>query len=83
MRRMAAGVLLGFWMLSLAASSRAEEAKLVASVYSDRYHWSTCKVAKKIRSGDLMIFKTPEEAVEKGLNPCKKCYPPTHSKRSG
>ena len=82
MKRMLAGVLLAFGVLCWATAGRAEEARLVASIYSDRYHWSTCKVAKKIRSTDLIVLKTPEEAIEKGLNPCKKCYPPVSSKKA-
>ena len=58
-------------------TAQAEEAKIVASQLSDRYHLSTCKIAKKIDPRDLIVFKTPEEAVATGLNPCKKCNPPT------
>ena len=53
--------------------------KLVASLNSDRYHVSSCKVAQKIPSNDKIEFKSPEEALGKNLNPCKKCYPPTSS----
>lgn len=57
----------------------ASEPKLVASSLSDRYHRSTCKVAQKIRKEDLIVYPTPEAAIEAGLDPCKKCYPPTSS----
>ena len=83
MNKGVAGVLLGCWMFSIGAVCLGQDAKFVASAYSDRYHLPTCKVAKKIRPADLIVFKTPEEAIEKGLVPCKKCYPPTSSKKSG
>ena len=54
----------------------AEETKLVAASYSDRYHLPSCKVAQKIAPEDSLIFNSPEEAVAKGLMPCKKCNPP-------
>ena len=50
--------------------------KLVAAYYSDRYHVASCKIAKKIHPDDLVVYKSPEEAVEAGLVPCKKCNPP-------
>ena len=68
------GLLAGFY-----GSGFAEEPKLVASQWSDRYHQFACKIAKKIDPRDLMVFKTPEEATGMGLVPCKKCNPPTQS----
>ena len=50
--------------------------KLVAAYYSDRYHVASCKVAQKIHPDDVTVYKSPEEAVEAGLSPCKKCNPP-------
>lgn len=78
-----AGLLAILFLVCLAVPAGAEAPKLVASNFSDRYHWSNCKVAEKIRKEDLLFFNTPEEAVAAGLNPCKKCNPPISSKRSG
>ena len=54
-----------------------KEVKLVASNYSDRYHVADCKVARKITDDERITFNTPEEALAAGLQPCKKCCPPT------
>ena len=54
----------------------AGDAKLVAATYSDRYHLPSCKVAQKMAPEDMITFNSPEEAVAKGLSPCKKCNPP-------
>lgn len=70
------GLLIGF-----CASGFTENPKLVASQLSDRYHWSSCKIAKKIDPRDLIVFKTPEEALATGLVPCKKCDPPAQSEK--
>ena len=68
-------VFLFFLMLSCGISF-AEDVKLVASNYSDRYHLSTCKIAQKIHEDELVVFKTPEEAWAAGYVPCKICNPP-------
>jgi len=70
-----------FALLCVSATvAAAEKVSLVASRYSDRYHLSSCKIAKKIRAEDLMTFAAPEEAVAAGLVPCRKCNPPSQSK---
>lgn len=78
MRRPAVIFLAVFFMLMLAADKRTSAAgtKLVAATYSDRYHLPSCKIAQKIAPEDLIVFNSPEEAVAKGLVPCKKCNPP-------
>ena len=83
MAKIISSILLGTFFLALCGTASAEEVKIVASQLSDRYHLSTCKIAKKIDPRDLIVFKTPEEAVAAGLNPCKKCNPPTSSVKSG
>ena len=60
-----------------------DQDKIVASNYSDRYHLSSCKVAQKIPPEELLIFATPEEALATDLVPCKKCNPPTSSRKKG
>ncbi|OGW91366.1 MAG: hypothetical protein A3D28_00305 [Omnitrophica bacterium RIFCSPHIGHO2_02_FULL_63_14] len=80
MRRAGALVLALAVILACRASAAAEEKpELIASDYSDRYHWSTCKVAQKIYPDEKLTFGTPEEALAAGLNPCKKCNPPASS----
>ena len=70
-------ILMGFFYS--ADASAGEASKLVASNFSDRYHLSTCKIAQKIRPEDIVVYATPEEAIAAGLNPCKKCNPPSKS----
>ena len=61
----------------------AGDIKLIASDSSDRYHLSTCKIAQKIRPGEVVVFQTPEEAWEGGYVPCKKCNPPVPKDKEG
>lgn len=51
-----------------------------ASKKSNKYHYPTCQWAKKIKEENLIIFKTPEEAIKSGYIPCKVCRPPAGSK---
>ena len=61
--------------ISFAADENKTE-KLVAAYYSDRYHVASCQIAQKIHPDDLVVYKSPEEALAAGLVPCKKCNPP-------
>ncbi|GEM_PF-6275580 len=84
MTRLACAVLVAAsWVLCrvpfLEPAIAAPKARFVASDTSDRYHLSTCKVAQKIHPEETLRFQTPEEAVAKGLVPCKKCDPPVSS----
>ncbi len=67
-----------FWVLAGLA-----EAKVVAANYSDRYHEPGCKIAQKIKPEYLVIFNSPEEAVQAGFEPCKKCHPGLGSNNFG
>lgn len=58
-----------------AFAAPAPGSKLVASDYSDRYHKADCKLAAKIPDDERVTFDTPEQAVEAGFMPCKKCHP--------
>ena len=55
----------------------ADQAKLIASKNSDKYHLETCATAKKIDAANKITFNTPEEAAKAGYSPCKVCNPPT------
>ena len=47
----------------------------VGSRKSDKYHRPGCKWAKKIKPGNLVKFKSKEEARNAGYVPCKVCKP--------
>lgn len=53
----------------------ADEGKLIASNFSDRYHLPSCKIVKKIYPDEKITFGSPEEAAAAGYGPCKKCFP--------
>ena len=50
--------------------------RLVSASYSDRYHRSSCKIVEKIHKDDLLVYSSPQEAIDEGRIPCKKCDPP-------
>jgi len=58
----------------------AAAAEFWASKNANKYHYPTCRWAQKIKSKNLIIFKSPEDAVKAGYVPCKVCKPPLSSK---
>ncbi|HOX05574.1 MAG TPA: hypothetical protein PK280_04155 [Planctomycetota bacterium] len=57
------------------------ETKVVASKESDKYHFLTCKAAAKIKSGNQVEYKSPEDAAKDGKSPCGICKPPEPAKK--
>ena len=51
----------------------------VGSKNSDVYHYPDCRYVKNIKSGNMIYFDTPEDAVGAGYRSCKVCTPPTSS----
>lgn len=51
--------------------------KYVGSKKSNKYHYPTCKWAKKISPDNLVTFASASDALAKGYVPCKVCKPPT------
>ncbi len=47
----------------------------VASKNSEIFHKSTCPSAKRIAVGNIVGYKTRQEAIEAGKRPCKRCKP--------
>ena len=74
--------LIAFLCVGISEAAAAQKIKLVAASYSDRYHVSTCKVAQNIPAEDLLVFKTPEQAIQAGFRPCRKCDPTTESRKN-
>ena len=56
------------------------ETKVVASKESDKYHFPSCKMAAKIKSGNQVEYKSPEEAAKDNKTPCGVCKPPAPAK---
>lgn len=45
------------------------------SVNSNKFHYPYCSAAKRIKPGNLRVFKSRREAVNAGYIPCKICKP--------
>jgi len=52
-----------------------QEYKYAASKKSEVFHYINCFYVAKIKPGNLILFKTHEEAIASGRRPCKKCKP--------
>lgn len=55
----------------------AADFKYVGSKKSNKYHYPSCRWAKKINPGNLVTFVSASDALKKGYVPCKVCKPPT------
>lgn len=45
------------------------------SLQSNKFHYPWCIWAKRIKSSNLIIFKSRKEALDMGYIPCKVCKP--------
>jgi methylphosphotriester-DNA--protein-cysteine methyltransferase len=54
----------------------AADYKYVGSKRSNKYHYPSCRWAKKIKPYNLVTFQSVKEAQEAGYVPCKVCRPP-------
>jgi methylphosphotriester-DNA--protein-cysteine methyltransferase len=54
----------------------AADCKYVGSAKSNKYHYTSCVWAQKIKSGNLVCFPSAKAAQERGYVPCKVCRPP-------
>lgn len=74
-------LLLFFLILSGCASqsnetfSPATSNQYVGSINSDKYHYTDCEWAQKIKMENEIWFDTEEEARAAGYKPCKVCKP--------
>ncbi|MEW6614808.1 MAG: Ada metal-binding domain-containing protein [Thermodesulfobacteriota bacterium] len=67
-------VLVVFSVICLAIAA---DYKYVGSAKSNKYHYPNCRWAQKIKSENLVTFKSAKEALATGYVPCKVCKPPT------
>ena len=56
-------------------TSEFQEYKYAASKNTDVFHHINCSYVSSIKSDNLILFKTREEAIASGRSPCKKCNP--------
>ena len=49
----------------------------MGSVESDKYHYPTCRHAKKITDANEIWFTSAADAQSHGYIPCKVCDPPS------
>ena len=61
---------LGIW-----SEAKKPEKNYLARKGSKRFHRPTCTVIMSAPQKDLIVFKTKDEALKKGLSPCKICQP--------
>ena len=54
----------------------ATDYKYVGTKRSNKYHYSSCRWAKKIKADNLRTFNSSKEAQAAGYVPCKVCRPP-------
>lgn len=60
-----------------ATPERSSGGKFYASKKSNKYHYPSCRWAKKIKSYNLITFNSVGEAKRAGYVPCKVCKPPS------
>lgn len=65
-----------FLSASVAYSAEPKQGhKYVGSVNSNKYHYFTCRYAKRIYQSNAIYFKSAKHARQSGYRPCKVCKP--------
>jgi methylphosphotriester-DNA--protein-cysteine methyltransferase len=73
-------ILLGLGVLALTTSLLwAGNTTYVGSARSDKYHYISCRVVKRITERYLIYFSNEDVAVRSGYMPCRICNPPMGS----
>ncbi len=70
----AASVVLFVFIYTKAASA---DYRYIGPAKSNKYHYPSCRWARKFRSDDPATFRSAKEALGAGYVPCKVCNPPT------
>lgn len=73
-RKRMALLLVVLFTMALATSS-ALATTYVASSQSNKFHYSSCRAAKRINQNNLITFGSREEAINAGYSPCGICHP--------
>ena len=58
-----------------AGSSSSSESSYIASANSHKFHYPSCRWSKKIYEKNKITFKTRNDAISQGYEPCKVCQP--------
>ena len=66
-----------FIVLVSVSQEKTEKQSYVGSSKSNKYHYTSCEWTKKIKSDNLVTFKTVAEAKKAKYVACKVCKPPT------
>ncbi|MFC1835113.1 Ada metal-binding domain-containing protein [Thermodesulfobacteriota bacterium] len=65
-----------FLVALLLQDSSASALDLAASKKSNKYHYTDCRWAKKIKLKNRIMFRNVSQARKLGYRPCKACKPP-------
>lgn len=68
-------ILILFLFTLLAATSTVLATTYVGSAKSDKFHYTDCRAAQRIKQGNLVYFYSREEALNAGYSPCGICHP--------
>ena len=60
---------------SVSNNGKSVTGKFVASANSNKFHYPTCRWAKKISSSNKISFNNRNDAIKNGYQPCKVCNP--------
>lgn len=80
MKKILTSILFGCFILTFCGIGITGDTQFVASKNSNKYHYTWCKWAQKIKPSNLVEFNSPEKAIAAGYAPCKICKPPIKSK---
>lgn len=56
-------------------STHSSHGTYVGSVNSDKFHYSSCSQANRIKEGNLVTFSSRDDAINSGYSPCGICHP--------
>jgi len=76
MKKLIPGLLIGCFLFTFCNMAIGGDSKFVASANSNKYHYTWCKWAQKIKPSNMVVFNSPGEAQAAGYIPCKVCKPP-------
>lgn len=63
-------------VFSITSAAIAVDYQYVGSRKSNKYHYFSCRWAKKIKQKNEILFKNVKHALKKGYIACKVCHPP-------
>jgi methylphosphotriester-DNA--protein-cysteine methyltransferase len=76
-KRFFSSLILGMCLVSFSSVGLSEEAKVyVGSRNSNKYHYTWCGSARRIKPNNRVVFDSVKEAKSYGYIPCKVCKPP-------